>query len=84
MMTRLTRWRSARKATGPGRTGEDQRLGYSVDPHADGNEHADSRIRVLQPDGSILRPGPPDIHSADVADRSIGHPTTPPQKEGRP
>jgi hypothetical protein len=29
---------------------------------SDGNERADSRIQVLQPDGTIVRPGPPDIH----------------------
>lgn len=29
---------------------------------ADRDGYADTRIRVLQPDGSILRPGPVDIH----------------------
>jgi hypothetical protein len=50
-------------------TSKNERLGYSVDPHADGNERADSRIQVRQPDGSILRLGPPDIHAADHATR---------------
>ena len=42
--------------------------GYSADPHANGNERADGRIRVLQPDGTILHPGPPKIHSAAAYD----------------
>lgn len=28
--------------------------GYSVDPHADGNERADDVITVLQPDGTLV------------------------------
>lgn len=35
--------------------------GHSHDPNLDGNERADERIRVLQPDGSIIREGPQDI-----------------------
>jgi hypothetical protein len=35
--------------------------GYSIDPHADGNERADDRIIVVQPNGAVLRPGPDDI-----------------------
>jgi hypothetical protein len=67
---RLTRWRRGRseKAAPKGRATQ---AGYSVDPHADGNERADSRILVLQPDGSILRPGPPDIHPPEVTGRSL-------------
>jgi hypothetical protein len=63
--TLLTRWRTARKARAAAPSGQDPRVGYSVDPHADGNERADSRIRVLQPDGTIIRPGP-DNHLPDV------------------
>ncbi len=32
--------------------------GYSIEPHADGNERADDRITVVQPNGAVLRPGP--------------------------
>jgi hypothetical protein len=28
--------------------------GYSIDPHADGNEHADDVIAVLGPDGTLV------------------------------
>ena len=43
--------------------------GYSADPHANGNERADARIRVLQPDGTILHPGAPEIHGPDPRGR---------------
>lgn len=39
------------------------RAGFSVGGAA-GSEVADSRIRVLQPDGSILRAGPQEIHGS--------------------
>jgi hypothetical protein len=57
----LTMWRKRRR-TAPRLSRDGTRAGYSSDPQADGNERADSRIRVLQPDGTILRPGPVDIH----------------------
>ena len=44
--------------------------GYSADPQANGNERADGRIRVLQPDGTILHPGSPEIHDRDPKERS--------------
>lgn len=31
--------------------------GYSLDPHADGNEWADDRITVVGPDGRVIRRG---------------------------
>ncbi len=51
------------------------RVGYSLDPE-NGNEHTDSRIRVLQPDGSILTAGPVEIHGpaweGDGAEGGLG------------
>lgn len=41
--------------------------GYSVDPHADGNERADDVITVLQPDGTLIH-GP--IYQQDGTRRS--------------
>jgi hypothetical protein len=66
-MKRHTKWIGSWMARRRDLTSENERLGYSVDPHADGNERADSRIQVHQPDGSILRSGPSDIHAADHA-----------------
>lgn len=64
---RKKRWSSADFLT------RDARIGYSVDPQGDGNERADWRIRVLQPDGSILRPGPVELYGdADGAQRADG------------
>lgn len=74
MKARLTRWRTARKARAAALNGQNQRVGYSVDPHADGNERADSRIRVLQPDGTIIRPGPDVLSRSDCA--TIAHAAT--------
>ena len=65
MRTLLTRWRTARKAKTAAPSGQDPRVGYSVDPHADGNERADCRIQVLQPDGTIIRPTP-SIHLPEL------------------
>jgi hypothetical protein len=61
----LTRWRKGRR-TAPRLDREGTRAGYSSDPQADGNERADSRIRVLQPDGTVLRPGPIDVHPPEA------------------
>jgi hypothetical protein len=36
-------------------------LGHSIDLHADGNERADDRITVVQPNGAVLRRGPDDM-----------------------
>ena len=58
---RLAREASAREwaERAHGRSGATEPLasrgsGYSVDPHADGNERADDVITVLQPDGTLL------------------------------
>jgi hypothetical protein len=58
---RLEREASAREWTerAHGRSGATEPVanrgpGYSVDPHADGNERADDVISVLQPDGTML------------------------------
>lgn len=45
-------------------------LGYSIDVHADGNERADDRITVVQPNGAVLRPGPDDMARFAVTGRS--------------
>ena len=65
MMTFLKRWRKGRR-TAQRVNREGTRAGYSSDSQADGNERADSRIRVLQPDGTIVRPGPIDINPPDA------------------
>jgi hypothetical protein len=72
----LTRWRTrnARRAA-PRR--EALGVGYSIDPHSDGNERADSRIQVLQPDGTMLRPGPPDIHPLREMEEPVRRATSP-------
>jgi hypothetical protein len=56
------RWWRTRKARAAASRRETSQVGYSIDPHSDGNERADSRIQVLQPNGTMLRPGPSDIH----------------------
>ena len=63
-MSRHTRrrWRSGSR----GRAGATD-AGSVIDPNAEGNERADSRIRVLQPSGSIIRAGPTDIHGHGIS-----------------
>jgi hypothetical protein len=68
--TRLKYWRTARRARAAALRREDSRVGYSIEPHSDGNERADSRIQVVQPDGTMLRPGPPDIHPPRAIEES--------------
>jgi hypothetical protein len=58
---RLAREASAREWTDQahGRSGATEPVairgpGYSIDPHADGNERADDVITLLQPDGTLL------------------------------
>jgi hypothetical protein len=41
-------------------------LGHSIDLHADGNERADDRITVLQPNGAVLRREPDDMATYGV------------------
>jgi hypothetical protein len=37
---------------------------YEAANHADGNERAVSRTRVLEPNGTIIRPGAGDVHAS--------------------
>jgi hypothetical protein len=45
-------------------------LGHSIDLHADGNERADDRITVVQPNGAVLRRGPDDMATFGVTGAS--------------
>ena len=61
MKRRLAREASARQwfERAHGRSGATEPVairapGYSIDPHADGNERADDVITVLRPDGTLV------------------------------